>query len=157
MAIRPAILGEASALTDISYSSKKHWNYPDAYFDLWVDELTITTEYIQNNKVWVYEESDSPCAYVSLCSISAMTKYQNIQIPMGFLIDHTFVLPEYIGQGIGSKLIQHIKNYATKKQARLSVFADPFAVGFYFKHNFAKIGEIESSIPGRKVPFLIYK
>ncbi|MBV5282384.1 MAG: hypothetical protein JZU53_08115 [Paludibacter sp.] len=39
-------------LTEISFAAKKHWNYPDHYYDLWKDELTITKDYIQQNIVF---------------------------------------------------------------------------------------------------------
>jgi len=39
--IRQAQDFDSELLTDISFAAKKHWKYPDNYYDLWRDELTI--------------------------------------------------------------------------------------------------------------------
>ena len=44
--IRQAQPIDSELLTEISFAAKKHWNYPDNYYDLWRDELTITKDYI---------------------------------------------------------------------------------------------------------------
>ena len=47
--IRRAKPSEAEILTRISFESKAHWGYPEAWFAIWDDELTISTTDIQNN------------------------------------------------------------------------------------------------------------
>lgn len=47
--IRKAKPTECETLTDLSFRSKRYWNYPDAYFKVWEKELTITQAYISNN------------------------------------------------------------------------------------------------------------
>lgn len=37
---------DADILTEIGFSAKKHWNYPDNYYEIWKDELTITDGYV---------------------------------------------------------------------------------------------------------------
>lgn len=57
MAIRKATPDDSNELTEVSFGSKRHWNYPDHYFDIWNTELTITPEYIQKNHVFIIEDS----------------------------------------------------------------------------------------------------
>lgn len=40
--IRRAIIAESGDLTSISFASKRYWNYPEEYFNVWEKELTIT-------------------------------------------------------------------------------------------------------------------
>jgi hypothetical protein len=47
------------ALTKISFAAKGYWNYPEAYFEIWKDELTIGSDYVQENDVFVYEKEVS--------------------------------------------------------------------------------------------------
>ncbi len=54
--IREATISDASALTTIAFSSKRYWNYPEAYFENWAKELTITGEYIKRNKAIMNSE-----------------------------------------------------------------------------------------------------
>jgi hypothetical protein len=49
--IRKAKSEESRILTDISFASKRFWKYPEAYFDIWKKELTITEAYVQKNIV----------------------------------------------------------------------------------------------------------
>jgi len=51
--IRPAIPEDADTLTVISFASKSVWQYPEAYFDVWRDELTVTPDYIRQHQVFV--------------------------------------------------------------------------------------------------------
>lgn len=50
--IRQAKPAESGDLTSISFASKRYWNYPEEYFEIWEKELTITPEYIDNNIVY---------------------------------------------------------------------------------------------------------
>ena len=40
---------DAEELTKVLIASKKHWGYPDEWFDLWKDELSITPEDINQS------------------------------------------------------------------------------------------------------------
>ncbi|MFK8058566.1 MAG: GNAT family N-acetyltransferase, partial [Polaribacter sp.] len=58
-----------------------------------------------------------------------------------------------IKQGIGTKLLNHAKNYCIGgSSAILNVLSDPNAETFYTKHGFKVIAQRESSIKGRFLP-----
>jgi hypothetical protein len=54
--IRPAKIQEAEILTKISFDSKGYWGYPKEFYDVWAKELTINSDYITNNDVFVFEK-----------------------------------------------------------------------------------------------------
>ncbi|MFA9390749.1 MAG: hypothetical protein ACERKD_13130 [Prolixibacteraceae bacterium] len=57
LSFRNALTNEAGRLTEIAYSAKRTWNYPESYFTIWKDELTISEKYIEENKVFVFEDN----------------------------------------------------------------------------------------------------
>lgn len=64
--IIPATLKHASFLTEITISAKRHWNYPEEWIQEWIPAMTISSEYISANKVWVAVKADKLTAYYSL-------------------------------------------------------------------------------------------
>ena len=50
--IKKAKITDSNILTEIAFSAKRHWGYPDEYFHIWKDELTITKNYIYQNIVY---------------------------------------------------------------------------------------------------------
>ncbi len=54
------------------------------------------------------------------------------------LIRHTYVLPRWQRQGIGSKLLNHLKSQVTTPRLLVGTWADTYwAIRFYQKHGFA--------------------
>lgn len=51
--IRRAEPEDATTLTEISHTAKRHWGYPEHWIQHWSADLTITTEFITNNEVYV--------------------------------------------------------------------------------------------------------
>ena len=54
------------------------------------------------------------------------------------LIRHSYVLPQWQQQGIGSKLLNHLKNLVTTPRLLVGTWADAkWAIEFYRKHGFS--------------------
>ena len=53
LTINPASTADADILTRLSFASKGYWGYPEEYFEIWKDELTITPAYILENDVFI--------------------------------------------------------------------------------------------------------
>lgn len=150
--VREASTSDSGVLTDISFASKQYWNYPNEYFEIWKDELTISPSYIQNNVVYVAEVRERAIGYVSLVELENEFSAGNIVVNKGFCLEHIFILPEYIGKGIGSRLIAFLKERCKEmKIDRVSIFSDPNAKGFYDKLGAYYLGEVSSNIEGRTV------
>ena len=156
MHIRPAQTSECQILTDLSFLSKGYWQYPAEYFHIWRDELTITSEYITNNLVFVAATSDDIVGYYSIIHLPKNIDISNIVLEKGFWLEHMFLLPNYIGKGIGTKMMSHCLDLCSDKGIeQLKVLADPNARKFYQKMKFEYKKEYPSSIPGRTTPLLI--
>lgn len=154
--IRPAQLEEAEILTEISFTAKGYWKYPEEYYRIWDGELIISPEYISSNDVWVYETSREILAYYSLVTLKEELKVGGIALERGHWLEHMFVRPTYIGFGIGSGLFVHLRDRCIKKKINeLSILADPNAKGFYQKMGCDYVQDFPSTITGRTIPHLI--
>jgi hypothetical protein len=63
------VVGDSEVLTQISFASKRKWNYPEEYFEIWKDELAITSFYIQNNNVYIGECEGQVIGYFYLVEV----------------------------------------------------------------------------------------
>lgn len=150
--VRPATIHDSEALTKISFAAKRYWKYPEEYLEIWKDELTITPLYIMNNILYVAEEDGQAVGYFSLVEVKGDFWSREVLVNKGFWLDHIFILPRYIGQGIGSKLISVFKEKCKEmKIDKVKIFADPNAKGFYDKIKAHYLGEVPSSIEGRTI------
>jgi len=145
--VRKALPADSQALTRISFAAKGYWNYPEEYFKIWKDELTISGEYTEKNIVYTAEACNVLAGFYSIAHNNE-----------GYLLDHLFILPQFIGRGLGTALIRHAKAVCRDIGCgRLKIFADPHSRGFYLKIGAVYIGEYPSSIPGRNIPlFTLY-
>jgi GNAT superfamily N-acetyltransferase len=127
---------QAGLLTAITLASKRHWNYPDGWIQTWLPLLTITSEYILANETWVAVVDGQCVAYYSL-------KYDEEYL----WLDNLWVLPEFMGQGIGKQLFQHaLERSHVRGVSTLKIEADPNAQSFYEKMGAYKIGEHHTQV-----------
>ncbi len=150
--IRLAKPDEQDILTEISFASKRYWDYPEEYFEIWKDELTITSGYIDKNIVYAVQWDEQIIAYFSIVFVPEDMQTKHVLVQKGWWLEHMFVLPEYIGKGIGRQMVRHMLKICGQKHiGKLNVFADPFAKGFYEKTGFNYVGEYPSGIAERTV------
>jgi ribosomal protein S18 acetylase RimI-like enzyme len=143
--IRRALPEEADRLTQIAFSAKAHWGYPARWMEIWRPQLTFDSADFQENETWV-AEADHPVAFYTLQERDGNA-----------WIEDLWVLPEYIGQGIGNQLFRHAMSRSLQLGYKiLRLEADPHAVGFYEKMGMHKIGERPSEIEGqpRSLPIM---
>lgn len=121
----------AALLTEIAVSAKRHWNYPETWMQIWLPELTISSDYIALHEVWMMANAEKPIAFYALL---AQVKDDELE--------HLWVLPEYIGRGIGKQLFQHmLERCKLFNISALKIYADPNAQSFYEKMGAKKVGE----------------
>jgi len=156
--IRKANCHEHSILTEISFAAKRYWNYPEEYFEIWKEELTITQEYIEKNIVYVAEIDGEVIGFFSIVNVPEDFWTGKVFVEKGFWLDHLFIRPEYIRKGVGTKLMRYV-NYVCKEKGIkcLNIFSDPNAKGFYDKIGARYIGESPSSIENRTVSMFEYE
>lgn len=139
MNIRHALPQDADVLSHIAFSAKAHWNYPKHWLEIWKPQLTFSQEYLKENETWVAELDDAPIAFYTLQEKNDKAWIENL-----------WVLPEYIGMGLGKQLFLHaVSRSRLKGHLTLQLEADPNAVGFYEKMGMYKVGERQSEIEGQ--------
>jgi GNAT superfamily N-acetyltransferase len=150
--VRKAQISEHDILTDISFSAKRYWQYPESYYDVWRDELTIKPDYIENNIVYVALYDDAIVGYYSIILVPKALWAGKVFIMQGYWLEHIFIRPMFMRKGIGLILIEHAKRYCRRNSIDfLFIFSDPYAKGFYEKIGAQYIDEYPSSIVGRNV------
>jgi GNAT superfamily N-acetyltransferase len=144
---------DAVTLTDIAFAAKRCWNYPELYYELWKNELTITSDYINRNMVYNAICQGSIIGFFSLVEVKSDFYDGKVLVKKGFWLDHIFVNPGFHKMGIGRKLIDHVKQVSKKSGiSNLLIFVDPFAKGFYDKIGADYLCDSKSSIEGRMIP-----
>ncbi|MCY4061511.1 MAG: GNAT family N-acetyltransferase [Chloroflexi bacterium] len=142
-AIRPARPGEADLLTEIACRAKAHWGYSAEQMTAWKPAfLTITSQYIERHSPWVAEdEAGRPVAFAALEQGTA-----------GAILEHLWVLPEYMGQGIGTRLFHQM----AARTGEFTFTSDPQADSFYLKLGARMIGQVESDYQGSTLSLFRY-
>ncbi|MFO7658287.1 MAG: GNAT family N-acetyltransferase [Bacteroidales bacterium] len=151
--IDKAIDNDSSILTEISFAAKRHWNYPDNYYDIWKDELTITKDYIRQNIVYKAQLGDLTLGFYSIVENKSDIYSGETLVKKGFYLEHIFIRPEYHKFGIGRLMIDHAKKISKNTGINnMLIFVDPYAKGFYDKIGADYLYDSKSSIPGRLIP-----
>jgi len=140
---RQAIIDELPTLNEISMLSKAHWGYPKAWLEAWKDGLLISQEQFLQQYILVVEVDQQ------IIGFSAMKE----QIA-NYEILHLWLLPAYIGKGIGKKLLQTIIQTFAKHDKPIIVEADPNAEAFYKSQGFVTFTQVESFPKGRFLPVM---
>jgi GNAT superfamily N-acetyltransferase len=139
IAIRKAGPADAASLTEISHAAKRYWGYPEHWIQHWSSDLTITADYILSNEVYVAADGDEIHGFYALTVSDEKVE-----------LDHLWLRPEYIGQGLGKELFIHALNLAATLGANaVEITADPNAAGFYERMGAVKVGELRSELDGR--------
>jgi N-acetylglutamate synthase-like GNAT family acetyltransferase len=148
MTIEKATISDNEILTEITKKSKAYWGYSAQQILKWNQNLTITQDYIRENKVFKLIEENIIIGYYSY--IFEDEKHVKM--------DNLFILPEYIGKGFGKFLLLDFLNRMKEAQIEtITLDSEPNAEAFYFKMGFVKIGEFETSIKNRFMPIMEMK
>lgn len=135
-----ATVSDAKRLTEIALKSKAFWGYSDELIESWREELTVSEQMISEMFVFTFLQEGRIVGFYFLNP----PKQKSIELEM------LFVLPGYIGKGIGKQLLQHSFKEAINLNAKtMTLLADPNAVRFYESKGFYKISQKQSSIAGR--------
>lgn len=145
--IRRALAGDAPQLTRIAFSAKRHWGYPDAMIELWIDDLTVTDSYIETHSAYAAVVDSEIAGWYSIASENAVA-----------MIDYCWVDPQWIGQGMGRSMLEHMREMVRHCGVkRVQVVSDPNAEGFYCRMGFETIDHYASLPPGRLLPIMEWR
>ncbi|MDE2637909.1 MAG: GNAT family N-acetyltransferase [Chloroflexota bacterium] len=141
--IRAARPDEAERLTEIACRSKAHWGYSPERIAAWRPAfLTVTADYIRAHSPVVAVDDDG-----GVVAFAALEREAQ-----GAVLEHLWVLPGFMGRGIGSRLFRHIAGLASE----FTFTSDPQADGFYLQLGARVIGEVESDHQGRTLSLFRY-
>jgi GNAT superfamily N-acetyltransferase len=131
---------EADTLTRIAFAAKAHWGYPDHWMERWREDLTVTPEYVHQNEVHVALVEEQPAGFYALVGEGRRIE-----------LEHLWVLPEHMGEGVGRALLEHaLRTAASLGAGVVGIEADPNAEGFYHRMGARRVGEIVYEIDGRE-------
>ena len=148
MTIRAALPSEAAVLTQIAHDAKRYWGYPEHWIQHWEPELTISSDFITNNQVNAAEHNGEIVGFYAL-----VLKGERAEL------EHMWVAPAYIGEGVGKELFVHaMQTAAGENVSTVEISSDPNAEGFYKRMGATRIGEVTSELDGqpRVVPRLSF-
>ena len=141
--IKRALPDQADLLSGIALASKAHWGYDDEFLTRFASVIGITPEYLRQNDVWVLEEAGELAGFYGLLDRGETCE-----------LDHLWLLPEFIGKGLGRVLFEHALVRAGELGARrLEWEAEPNAVGFYEQMGGRVVGETAGQL-GRPLPVM---
>src|SRR5215207_11580183 len=113
--IRPAAANEASVLTNIALDAKRYWGYPEHWIKHWESDLTITSEFVRDNHVYVAEENGEIRGFYALCVTGDKAE-----------LEHMWVKPAVIGTGVGKDLFLDAMERAAKLNVEaVEISSDP--------------------------------
>lgn len=132
-------------LTQINFDGKSYLGYSQEQIQKWAEDLTITSQYIDENEVYNLLLNDEIIGYYSYVKINEKE----------IKLDNLFLFSKYIGKGYGKLMMSHFLEEATiKKLKQITLEAEPKAEDFYKKFRFVTYGQIEFSIKGRFLPLM---
>lgn len=136
----------AGRLSQIAHAAKSFWGYPAQWIELWHNQLTITPEFVKHNEVWAAEVDGAVLGFYALTGE-----------PPRLMLEHMWVMPVAIKQGIGTALFRHAVGRALEMGADvLEIESDPNAEGFYKLMGCETVGEVGYELAGarRSLPLM---
>lgn len=146
--ITRAVPTQANCLTEIAHAAKRHWGYPEHWIRSWQAALTVTPDQVAQQLTFVATLHHRPVGFYAL---SSSEKHVSLE--------HLWVHPTAMGQGIGRHMFQHAAQQVTRSGAHvLFIESDPHAEGFYRRMGARRVGQTVSHLEGqaRRLPLLIY-
>jgi GNAT superfamily N-acetyltransferase len=139
VALRGADPYEGERLREIAIASKGHWGYEPERVREWAESGDFSPETLRSNDVYVAEVGDQLVGWASVVAKGDVC-----------WLDDLWIVPEWIGKGIGGKLFRHAADLGRKQGAvRMEWEAEPNAIGFYEKMGGRYLRDAEPSEWGR--------
>ncbi len=130
---------EAATLSAIAWAAKAFWGYPPHWMEQWREQLTITQNFIAANETFAALINQKTVGFLALLQTADVLR-----------LEHLWVLPNWMGQGIGRTLFRHAAEQAAARGAlSLTIEADPNAEPFYRRMGAVRSGVITTEIDGR--------
>jgi len=140
---------DAPRLTEIAFTSKRHWNYSERWMASWTHLLTIEPRLIAEQETYA---ADIDGVLVGFYSLSRGVGKMSLE--------HLWVLPDAMRRGVGRALFSHALGRVKAAGCRtLEIESDPNATGFYEHLGARRAATIVTELEGRsrELPVLVYE
>ena len=138
---------DAAKLSNIAFAAKGHWRYPERWLEIWRDTLTVQPEFIVANETYAAVADGRAVGFYALRFEGERPR-----------LEHLWVLPDAMNQGVGRALFAHAVERAKALGYRaMEIESDPNAEGFYQKLGARRIGLRIAELEGqrRELPVLV--
>ena len=137
-AIRRAVPDDALRLSELAQRAKAHWQYPVDWLAAWRQQLTIEPRYLIEHRVLVAVNAG---LLIGMCALEDRHTWWSLE--------HVWVDPSSMGQGIGRALVQQALDLArAARPGQVVAEADPHAAAFYRRIGAREIGAVPAPMPG---------
>lgn len=132
MRIRPALPEEAALLGALAMAAKATWGYGAAQVQAWCAELSPSAASIACRPTWVVEDEGTIAGFYQLILDADRPE-----------LEHLWIAPGRMRQGIGARLLAHAAGIAAAAGvANLHIDADPHAEAFYLDCGAVRTGTL---------------
>ena len=138
MHIRRSAAEDTNELTALVLQAKAHWGYSKAQLEAWRSSLEVSAESLAGRLAFVGELNGRIVGFYSL-----------IPSDREWDLDDLWVLPAFMGRGIGRSLLMHASHTAAAGGATsLRIESDPYAEQFYVACGAERVGAVAAPIEG---------
>ena len=149
MQILRARPNDAATLTEIAFAAKRHWGYPERWIASWTDLLIVQPESVAEQETYTAYVDGEPVGFYSLT-----------RRPDRMCLEHLWVLPQSMQQGVGRALFGHaVQRVRGLKFGVLEIESDPNAAGFYERMGARRVATTVTEMEGqrRELPIFVYE
>jgi ribosomal protein S18 acetylase RimI-like enzyme len=144
VAVGRAAEGDCDALTALAHAAKRSWGYAEDLIRLWRADLTVRAALVRGGRVYVATDAGEIVGFYALGDA-----------PPALELEHLWVRPDRMRQGVGTTLLAHaIVTARAAGATAITIASDPNAVGFYERMGARRVGEVPSTPAGRVLPLL---
>lgn len=137
--IRPARDTEAELLSSLAMTAKAHWGYSTEMLECWRAALTLSPRDIRTRPTFVALVGEQIAGFCALSPSDGPWE-----------LDHLWVAPQFMRQGVGRDLLSHALEVAARCGAvEVTIDADPNAERFYLARGAVRRGLLPAPIPGQ--------
>lgn len=139
---------DAQRLTAIAHAAKRYWGYAERQLVRWRAELTVTPQQVERDEIWAADFGAGAIGFYALAFDGDVPELQ-----------HLWIEPAHIGDGLGRVLLAHAAAQARQRgAARIGISSDPHAEGFYLRCGARRVGSVPAPLddePERCLPRLV--
>jgi GNAT superfamily N-acetyltransferase len=140
---RPARPENAPDLSELRCLSKGFWGYPKEALEAWRPAMQVAPQYLCTHLVNTIHRDGRLVGFYALVEGDPSE------------LDHLWLHPEAIGQGIGHLALVHACCAARARGiSRLRIVSDVYAESFYLRHGARRCGKFYSPVQNRELPVL---